>query len=583
MSTQASEPSTLHLVRRAIGANTGAFVRIAATALGIGVLEAIFLILVTRLTVGLSEGRDHVNIPGIGDLSVLQIVGLGGLAVLLRLLLGVINAAQGAQLLSGYTAQLRLDLADAWLHATYPVQFEDSEGRLQELLGGFSQRGSNLLSYIGTAVVSAVSLVALLALAVVVDPVSSLVVFVALAILGLAIRPLRRAAHRAGRRSATRSVVYAERLAEVSQVGLEMHSFRTQGQMGSQLRSLIDEQARLAKQVTYIGQLVPTVYMSVAYLTMLCAIGAASALDQVEFDSFGAVLLLMLRALSYGQALQTAGANASSVLPFVEQLDEKVSALNLARREAPTAHLPSGQLGVCLSDVSYSYIEARPALREINLNIEPGSFVGVIGPSGGGKSTLLQLILGLREPNIGVVTIGGIEPTKAARDSLAESVAFVPQRPRLIDGSVSDNVRFLRPWITADQIEQSCRMANIHDEIVGWDDGYDHPCGPAGKALSGGQQQRLTLARALAGSPRLLILDEPTSALDGPSEAKIRTALASLSGQITMIVVAHRLSTLEMCDYMAIVSEGELRAFGVPRDLVNDPFYRDALDASDLS
>ena len=163
-------------------------------------------------------------------------------------------------------------------------------------------------------------------------------------------------------------------------------------------------------------------------------------------------------------------------------------------------------------------------------------------------------------------------------------MTFVPQQSHLIAGTVADNIRFFRDGIPDERIEYAARLANLHDDVMSWEDGYQRQVGEKGGHLSGGQQQRLVIARALVEQPDVLILDEPTSALDVRSEFLIRQSLESLREHMTVIIIAHRLSTLENCDRIMVVMDGELKAFDAPDRLAEtNAFYRDALEMSGRS
>lgn len=150
-------------------------------------------------------------------------------------------------------------------------------------------------------------------------------------------------------------------------------------------------------------------------------------------------------------------------------------------------------------------------------------------------------------------------------------------------GTVADNIRFMREGVSDDDIARAARLANLHDDVMGWEEGYEREVGEGGGNLSGGQQQRLVIARALVESPDVLILDEPTSALDVRSESLIRQALDDLRAAMTIIVIAHRLSTLDICDRLMVIQDGELRGFDTPANLERSSgFYRDALALSGL-
>jgi ABC-type multidrug transport system fused ATPase/permease subunit len=157
-------------------------------------------------------------------------------------------------------------------------------------------------------------------------------------------------------------------------------------------------------------------------------------------------------------------------------------------------------------------------LQDLEFVIRQGESVGVVGPSGAGKSTLLHLLLRLRDPTRGSYTIEGVDVRDIANATWHGNVAFLPQEPHILDGTVAENIRFFRRGISDEAIERAARMAHIQEDIEGWVGGYATHLGHRSDAVSGGQRQRLCLARALAASPSLLLLDEPTSSLDLRSE-----------------------------------------------------------------
>ena len=154
----------------------------------------------------------------------------------------------------------------------------------------------------------------------------------------------------------------------------------------------------------------------------------------------------------------------------------------------------------------------------------------------------------------------------------------------MLSGTVADNIAFFRDGIDAERIERAARQAHIVDEVAAMTNGFATEVGPRGGELSGGQRQRLSIARALAGDPQLLVMDEPTSALDVRSESLIRRSIADLKGRVTVIIIAHRLSTLGVCDRIMVLQDGEIRAMDTVASLAaNDRFYRESLQLSGLS
>jgi ABC-type multidrug transport system fused ATPase/permease subunit len=184
----------------------------------------------------------------------------------------------------------------------------------------------------------------------------------------------------------------------------------------------------------------------------------------------------------------------------------------------------------------------------------------VIGPSGAGKSTFIQILLRLRAPTTGRVRVGPLDISDVTLDSWAAAVAYVPQDPVLIRASVADNIRFFRDLSDTD-VREGARLAHLDEVLAQLPDGLDTVLEPGRAGLSGGQRQRVAIARALAGRPHLLVLDEPTSALDTLSEMAVQETLAGLHGTITVVVVAHRLSTLSSCDRLLVLRDGKVEAF----------------------
>jgi ABC-type multidrug transport system fused ATPase/permease subunit len=202
--------------------------------------------------------------------------------------------------------------------------------------------------------------------------------------------------------------------------------------------------------------------------------------------------------------------------------------------------------------------------------------VGIVGPSGGGKSTLVQVLLGLRSPQRGDYLVNG---RPAADHDLATwfgQFVLVPQDNRLLRGTIADNIRFHRPHLDDDAVEQAARAAHLHDDVVALPEGYRTPVGAGATDLSGGQRQRLGLARALAGRPSVLVLDEPTSALDMRSEALVQETLEDLRGRLTMFIVAHRVTTLGRCDRIMVLRGGAIEDFDAPDELLrSNDFFRE--------
>lgn len=262
---------------------------------------------------------------------------------------------------------------------------------------------------------------------------------------------------------------------------------------------------------------------------------------------------------------------------------QRVLAEPLPERSVPAVighdRLPEGALAVDLDEVVFQYEPGRPVLRGVELHVEPGRLVAVVGPTGSGKSTLLSVIDRLLEPSGGSVRLGGHRLAEVAPDALAGAVAVAFQEPFLFSGSLRDNVD-LGGILDDAAVAEAGAIAQIDAFIDDLPRGWDTVVGERGVTLSGGQRQRIALARALARQPRLLLLDDATSSVDPTTEARISTALARNRAAMTTMMVATRPSTIALADEVVFVDQGRVLAHGPHEQLLESvPAYRRLVEA----
>jgi ATP-binding cassette, subfamily B, bacterial len=555
---------------------------LAATAALGGVLEAVFLVFITRSALAVTDGDTEVGIIGDRTLGVGRTLLIAVLMIVVRVLLATWSGFRAARLSVDVTAQLQRDITQSYLSSDWATQQASSAGSLQYVLTQAAGAAAAMVTNVTAAIAAGFSLAALLGMAVFIDPPGSALVLVALVVLGAAIRPLRELIRRRGRAAAADSAAVTNLLAETSSLGVELHVFGVQRQAAERMIRQIDTGAASWRRLAAWRTFVPIVYAGLAYLVLVGAVGAVRLSDQSNITSLGPVLLLMLRSLTYGQQMQVVAASVAAERPKLDQMSVELARFGAGQSAVAAYHV--AQINeLRLDGVSFAYDGDDAVLTSISTSVRRGEMVGIVGPSGSGKSTLVQLMLGIRSPTSGVVSVDDVDMQTVDRATLVRRITFVPQHARLIVGTVAENIRFLRRDIADADVERAARLAHLHDDIVDHPDGYQRLLGSSGGDLSGGQAQRLCIARALVERPDVLILDEPTSALDGRSEQLIKTTLEDLRKQMAVVIIAHRMSTLETCDRLIVVQKGELVATGSPAELrQHNVFYRQALETAGL-
>jgi len=235
-----------------------------------------------------------------------------------------------------------------------------------------------------------------------------------------------------------------------------------------------------------------------------------------------------------------------------------------------------GAAGIHFDDVSFSY-PSRPeqlALQRFALDIAAGETIAFVGPSGAGKSTTFQLLLRFYDPQVGRVSIDGIDISRVSPEELRRRIGLVPQDTVLFGATARENIRYGRPDASDDEIESAARAAAADEFLRALPDGYDTFLGERGTRLSGGQRQRIAIARAILKNPPILLLDEATSALDAESEQLVQRALDALMQDRTTIIIAHRLATVLKADRIIVMEEGRIVATGRHAELLSSsPLY----------
>jgi ABC-type multidrug transport system fused ATPase/permease subunit len=305
-------------------------------------------------------------------------------------------------------------------------------------------------------------------------------------------------------------------------------------------------------------------------LAVVLAIGGRAVIDGSleigEFTAFYVYLLMLLGpsrqlGIALGMA-QRATASGARLFQVLDRPPEVTSP-----EGAPA--LPEGRGRIELRDVWFTYAGApAPALRGIELDVEPGRTVALVGGTGAGKTTLIQLLPRLYDVTEGAVAIDGADVREVDLGALRREIAIVNDDPFLFSGTVQENIAYARPEATREEVEQAAERAQAAGFISGLPRGYDTVVGERGLTLSGGQRQRVAIARAFLADPRILILDDATSSVDASTEQAIKQALRAVMAGRTTLVIAHRLSTIALADEIVVLEDGEIVAHGTHDELL---------------
>jgi ABC-type multidrug transport system fused ATPase/permease subunit len=292
--------------------------------------------------------------------------------------------------------------------------------------------------------------------------------------------------------------------------------------------------------------------------------------DFIIFNLLLGMVVMPLRGLGMwiGMA-QRATASGERIFQVLDEPEEVA--------DHPAAvELPEGDGEIRFENVSFSYLEGRPVLEHLDLDLDAGMTLALIGHTGSGKTTLASLVPRFYDVDSGRVLVDGVDVRNVTLDSLRREIGVIPQDPFLFSTTVRENIAFGRPQMTDAEVERVARLAQAHEFVERLPQGYETVIGERGITLSGGQRQRIAIARALALDPRILILDDATASVDASTEAQIRTGLREVMRGRTTLIIAHRLSTIALADEIVVLDAGRIAARGTHDELIaKNPVYRE--------
>lgn len=548
-----------------------------------GILEAIVLVLVINAALAVATGADalQVSLPLTSvTLDPAKALIMAGVSAAASLVLHVHTASLIARISARILHAARARAVAAFASASWERQSEEREGSLHETVSTLAFQTSTLVVFLATFIGATLGLLSLFATALIIDPVVTSAVIGIGALLFMALRPVTAMTRTSASAFVNRNSAFAESVTQWGSLAMELRTFGVQEVQSAELLSRSNSAATSLARTRTLSRTGGLLYRDVAMLLMVGGVAGLFLLSNVRVNSVGAVVLLVVRSLLYAQQAQTSIQQVGEQAPNLELLISRLESLEMAKVTNGDVQI-GGASPIVLRGVTYDYGGGSAGVRDIDLTIDDGEVIGVIGSSGSGKTTLVQVLLGLRTPASGEISAAGVPYAQISPCSWSRLVAFVPQEPRLFQGTIRDNIAFLRDEVSDADLEAAAVAAHVHEDIARLPQGYQTDLGPRGGGLSGGQRQRIAIARALAGQPAVLILDEPTSALDGRSEALLQQTILTLKGKVTMLIVAHRLSTLTVCDRVIGMHRGRIEVVGSLEEAVDRLGSTEGLGASE--
>jgi ATP-binding cassette subfamily B protein len=534
--------------------------------------QAVLLLVVSQVVVAGVEGKHSVRARFGPSFSSSTAVTVAVVALMLFFTASILNTMLSSSVQEQALTATRIRVVTGFFRSKWSVQSTERLGHVQQLLGMNSGAVTSVVGSLSGGLQSLLMVLALMGVAMAVDPIAAIVVLISGFVLLQMLRPLNLRSRRANRELSTAQRAMATQVTEYTRLARDFRLFGVETLVLERLRRVIQQTGYKYRSTQRLSSIAPTLYQCFALGIIIVGIILLAHSGRAELENDGIVLILLLRGISYGSGVQ----GSIQGLRFAQGLLEDLM-VNLDRFEdariTPGERVPES-FEVDFDSVEYSYDGVTLALRGITMHIPEGKIIGLLGPSGSGKTTISQILLGLREPSSGRATIGGEDAAAISKGDAHNTVALVPQEPVLLQMSIIDNIKFFRDFEEWEVIDAATR-AHLHEDILRMPAGYETPVGVGGGELSGGQKQRLAIARALIGTPKLIVLDEPTSAVDGRTEKLIRQTLSELRGHVTVVIISHRVETTAQCDLLLVLANGSIADYGERDAVLAGSAYRD--------
>lgn len=481
--------------------------------------------------------------------------------VCLNLLKGTLEVAIRYAILLIKYAVLRGLFGDV-LHTFFRARWEffsgSNQGRLLNTLNRELNIIGDTLGHLATLLAQVVQLAIYLAVPIWLNASMTLTALGFAVLLGVPFMLLHRLSYRLGKRNTETANMTMGVLSEVLGAARLILGFGRQAQSRERYLMAFDRHVYVTLRSQTLATVVPSFFKPLAMLAVVIAVGFAAIQQQARISELAAVMWSLLATMPILSDLLQGNIQISNFLPSYEQL------ISLREKAAKVEEIEGQRIftqmerGVELKDLDFTYPGRIQTLTGLNIYIHKSQMTALVGESGSGKSTVTDLVLGLQIPERGQVLIDGVSLGDWKQNSFRERIGYVPQDPLLFNGSIRDNLLWSFEQAKEDDLWGALRLANAEDFVKELPQGIDTLVGDRGVRLSGGQRQRIALARALLRKPDLLILDEAMSSLDSESELLIQQSIEQVAQDTTILVVAHRLSTIAKADQVYVMRQGRV-------------------------
>lgn len=544
----------------------------------LAILDVAALGLLAALISPIAAGQP-VTLPLVGTLDTVGIVWAIVLICVLMILKGVFAVAitrWGMRRIANYEVAIGDRLFRAYIHAPWLTRLKrNSADMLQFSDHGVDRTVNAFVVPAVTLISEGVSLVAIIATLAIVQPFLALVTFLYVVALGAALHGWSSTRSTVAGQNFVASSVRSNRLVlEIVGAMKEVALRNKEDEVSEVVAATKVRTARARAQINFL-QVIPRYVLESGLVGGFVLVGGVGFLMGGMEQALTAIALFGLAGFRIAPSIvrvQTVIAGMGANATYATRLLAEVNDTELAAQDSIASNelvVPAQAKRLRLENVTFRYSPTdEPALRNVTMDIELGTKVAFVGESGSGKSTLIDIVLGLLEPQSGRVLVDDV-PLSDIRRSWRSRVAYVPQEVALFDATIAQNVALA--WSgddDRDRVQSALKRAHLAEVVKKREGGIDAHIGERGLALSGGQRQRLGIARALYTDPLVLVMDEATSALDSKTESAITESIANLGGDITVIVVAHRLATIQHSDRIFFMRKGQVAGYGTFEELV---------------